>query len=47
MSQPAQLETVARWLLAQFLGRCWIGVDLLRLLDDEMWLYRLREVERR
>ncbi len=44
MSQPAQLETVARWLLAQFLGRCWIGVDLLRLLDDEMWLHRLREV---
>ena len=44
MALPGQLETVARWLKAQFLGRCWIGVDLLRLLDDEMWLYRLRQV---
>ncbi|MDE2159302.1 MAG: error-prone DNA polymerase, partial [Burkholderiales bacterium] len=44
MSEAAQLETVARWLLEQFLGRCWLGVDLLRLLDDEMWLHRLRQV---
>lgn len=44
MAEPAQLETVARWLLHEFLGRCWFGVDQLRLLDDEMWLHRLREV---
>lgn len=44
MSEPAQLETVARWLLDNFLGRCWLGVEQLRVLDDEMWLHRLREV---
>ncbi len=40
---PAQLLGLARWLLAHFTGRCWLGVELLRQLDDEMWLYRLRE----
>ncbi|MDO9001873.1 MAG: error-prone DNA polymerase [Aquabacterium sp.] len=44
MSTPPQLEQAARWVLTHFLGRCWLGVDLLRLLDDEMWLYRLRQV---
>jgi error-prone DNA polymerase len=44
MAEPAQLLTVARWLLEHFIGRCWIGVDLLRVLTDEMWLYRLREM---
>ena len=44
MCAPAQLEAVARWLLAHFLGRCWFGVELLRVLDDEMWLHRLRGV---
>jgi error-prone DNA polymerase len=44
MSEPAQLEQAARWVLTHFLGRCWLGVDLLRFLDDEMWLYRLRQV---
>ena len=44
MSQPAQLEQAATWVLEQFLGRCWLGVDLIRVLDDEMWLYRLRQV---
>ena len=38
--------TVAQWLLNQFIGRCWFGVDLLRLLTDEMWLHRLRGVSR-
>ena len=42
-STPAQLEAVSRWLLAHFTGRCWLGVELLRTIDDEMWLYRLRE----
>jgi error-prone DNA polymerase len=44
MSEPALLETVAKWLLDNFLGRCWLGVEQLRLLDDEIWLHRLREV---
>ncbi|MET0209912.1 MAG: PHP domain-containing protein, partial [Burkholderiaceae bacterium] len=44
MAEPAQLATLARWLLDHFIGRCWFGVDLLRLLTDEMWLHRLREV---
>jgi error-prone DNA polymerase len=44
MAEPAQLQSVAKWLLQHFIGRCWFGVDLLRLLTDEMWLHRLREV---
>ena len=41
---PEQLLAIARWVLDRFMGRCWLGVELLRRLDDEMWLYRLREV---
>jgi error-prone DNA polymerase len=37
-----QLKVLARWLLRQFPGRGWLGVVLLRLLDDEMWLHKLR-----
>jgi len=44
MAEPPQLVTVAKWLLDHFIGRCWFGVDLLRILTDEMWLHRLREV---
>ena len=44
MAEPAKLQSVAKWLLQHFIGRCWFGVDLLRLLTDEMWLHRLREV---
>jgi error-prone DNA polymerase len=43
-STASQLEAVSRWLLGKFTGRCWLGVELLRTIDDEMWLYRLREV---
>jgi error-prone DNA polymerase len=39
---PAQLETIARWLLTHFTGRCWLAVELYRVLDDEMWLHRGR-----
>ena len=46
MCELKQLDALARWLLDHFLGRCWFGVDLLRLLDDEMWLHRLRQVSR-
>jgi error-prone DNA polymerase len=41
---PEQLLAVARWTLDRFMGRCWLAVELLRRLDDEMWLHRLREV---
>lgn len=43
-STEAQLERIARWLLAGFTGRCWLAVEMYRLLDDEMWLHRLRQV---
>jgi len=38
-----QLVELARWMLTHFTGRCWLGVELLRQLDDEMWLYKLRQ----
>ncbi len=40
--QDDQLLAIARWLLDQFLGRCWLAVQLQRVLGDEMWLYRMR-----
>jgi error-prone DNA polymerase len=40
-----ELVKVARWMLTHFTGRCWLAVELLQLLDDEMWLYKLRQVE--
>nr|WP_315234032.1 error-prone DNA polymerase [uncultured Albidiferax sp.] len=43
-SNDAQIETVARWLLTSFTGRCWLAVQMLRVLGDEMWLYKLRRV---
>lgn len=43
-SRPEQMLQVAQWLLNEFLGRCWFVVALLRQIDDEMWLYRMREV---
>ena len=43
-TRPAELLKIGRWLLKRFAGRCWIAVELLRLLDDEMWLHRLRQV---
>ncbi|MFT3955773.1 MAG: error-prone DNA polymerase [Piscinibacter sp.] len=42
-SSPDQLLATARWLLRHFTGRCWLTVELLRTLEDEMWLHRLRE----
>ena len=40
----AQLEAAGRWVLGSFTGRCWIGVDQLRRLDDELWLHRMRSL---
>ena len=42
-SNQAQMDSVARWLLLHFVGRCWLGVEQLRLMDDEMRLHRLRQ----
>ncbi len=41
-ASDAQLAAMGRWTLTQFTGRCWIGVDLVRRLDDELWLHRMR-----
>ncbi|KQO27218.1 error-prone DNA polymerase [Acidovorax sp. Leaf78] len=40
----AQLEAAGLWTLHQFTGRCWIGVDQVRRLDDELWLHRMRQL---
>ena len=39
----AQMDDTARWLLQHFMGRCWLGVEQLRRIDDEMLLHRLRQ----
>ncbi len=41
-STDAQLGAAGTWALAHFRGRCWIGVDQVRQLDDEAWLHRMR-----
>lgn len=41
-ASTTQLDAMGRWTLSQFTGRCWIGVEQLRRLDDELWLHRLR-----
>ena len=43
-STPAQLLAIGQWTLQHFIGRCWLGVEQLRTLDDEIWLHRLRHV---
>ncbi len=43
-SSNSELLAIARWLLDQFLGRCWLAVMLQRVLGDEMWLYRMRKL---
>jgi error-prone DNA polymerase len=43
-STQAQLLGIGRWALRNFLGRCWMGVEQLRSLDDEIWLHKLRQV---
>ena len=42
-STQAQMDSVARWLLQHFVGRCWLGAEQLRRMDDEMRLHRLRQ----
>jgi error-prone DNA polymerase len=43
-STDDQLETIARWLLTGFTGRCWLAVEMQRVLDDEMWLHRMEQI---
>ena len=38
-----ELIDLSRWLLTHFTGRCWLSVELHRLIDDEAWLHKLRE----
>ena len=38
-----QMDTIARWLLWHFRGRCWLGVEQLCRFDDEMRLHQLRQ----
>lgn len=42
-SDQDQMDTVARWLLQHFRGRCWLGVEQLCRFDDEMRLHQLRQ----
>ena len=42
-STPEQLLQLSKWLLKHFLGRCWLAVELHRLIDDEVWLHKLRQ----
>jgi len=37
-----QVMKIAEWLLFSFVGRCWLGVEQLRQLDDAMRLHQLR-----
>ena len=43
-STEDRLMALGRWTLQHFLGRCWLGVEQRRTLDDESWLYKLRHV---
>jgi error-prone DNA polymerase len=43
-ASDAQLEELGQWTLTHFLGRAWLGVDLNRRIDDELWLHRVREL---
>ena len=43
-STPEQLLEIGRWALQHFMGRCWLGVEQLRTLADELWLHQLRQV---
>ncbi|MEH3085736.1 MAG: error-prone DNA polymerase [Xylophilus ampelinus] len=44
---PGQIDVIARWLLDRFTGRCWLAVQMLRTLGDEMWLHRMRQASER
>ncbi|KQW43285.1 MULTISPECIES: error-prone DNA polymerase [unclassified Roseateles] len=41
---PPELLQLGRWLFKYFLGRAWLGIDLLRRSDDEIRLLRMRQI---
>lgn len=43
---PPELLQLGRWLFKYFLGRAWVGIDLLRRSDDEIRLLRMREISK-
>ncbi|MGP1629965.1 MAG: error-prone DNA polymerase [Giesbergeria sp.] len=43
-ASDGELERLGRWALKEFTGRCWIGVEQVRQIDDELWLHRMRTV---
>lgn len=45
-SSQARVSEVASWMASTFPGRAWLAAARLRLIDDEMWLHRLREASR-
>lgn len=42
-STQVQITEVAQWLASEFASRSWLAVARLRLIDDEVWLHRLRQ----
>ena len=43
-ASDSELERLGRWVLREFTGRCWIGVEQVRQIDDELWLHRMRSL---
>lgn len=43
-ASPEQLMSIGRWTLQEFIGRCWFGVELLRAIDDDLWLHQMTEL---
>ncbi len=41
-SSEDQVQSIAAWMAEHFAGRSWLGVLLLRMLEDAVWLQRLR-----
>ncbi len=49
LTHGASMEAIhgaALWLRAQFPQRCWLAVELLHRLDDDLWCHKLAEVAR-
>jgi len=38
-----QMEVIAKWLLKNWTGTCWLGWEQLRRIDDEVQLFKLRQ----
>ena len=42
-STAVQLRAIGRWSQQHFIDRCWLGVEQLRMIDDEIWLHKMRQ----